>query len=182
MMGLIMITPFSWLAADQQSSMLVMLFIASSAVMKILSTIGRELSIRSEKIPFGIINLELSWSEQRAASIVKAWSDRALIAKAVQQTQLDFVLLLLYPATLSLACTMIAGSAPGLMATVGNIFSWAVLLCTPLDAFENIMLLKMLSGFCNSPIPQLTTISATLKFFLFVSSVLYMLVMLILKV
>jgi hypothetical protein len=177
-----MITPFSWLDVDQQGSVLVMLFIASSALMKILSTIGRELTIRSEKIPFGIINLELSWSEQRASSIVRAWSERGLIAKAVQQTQLDFVLLLLYPATLSLACTMVAGSAPGLMATVGYIFSWAVLFCTPLDAFENFMLFKMLAGSCNSPIPQFTSVSATLKFFLFVSSVLYMLYVLILNV
>jgi hypothetical protein len=47
--------------------------------------------------------------------------------------------------------------------------------------FENLMLLKMLSGSCDFPIPQLTTISASLKFALFASSVIYMLSMLVLK-
>jgi hypothetical protein len=176
-----MSTPFSWLTAELQGNVLIALCVASLALMKILSMIGAELTIRSEHIPFGIISLEFSRSSEKAASIVKVWSDQGLIGKAVEQTRLDFLLLLLYPAALSLACTMVAGSGEDVTATIGIVFSWAVLLCTPLDAFENFMLLKMLSGFCNTPIPQLTTISASLKFTLFASSVIYMLSMLVLK-
>lgn len=175
-----MFTPFSWLAIELQGNVLVMLCVASLALMKFLSMIGSDLA--SKHIPLGIISLELSRRPERAASIVKVWSDTGLIGKAVEQTRLDFLLLLLYPAALSLACTMIAGGEEGVTATIGIVFSWAVLLCAPLDAFENLMIFRMLSGSCDSPVPQLTTISASLKFTLFASSVIYMLTMLVLKV
>jgi hypothetical protein len=175
-------TPFSWIAVDQQGSVLVILCVASLALMKMLSTIGIELTIKSQNIPLGIINLELPWSPKRAASIVKVWREQDLIEKAVQQTKLDFVLLLIYPATVSLACTMLVGSGEGLTATIGVVLSWAVLFCTPLDAFENVMILRMLSGSCDSPIPQLTTFAAGLKFFLMVVIVCYMLFMVALKI
>jgi hypothetical protein len=76
---------------------------------------------------------------------------------------------------------MVVGSGDGPLAAAVSFFSWAVLLCTPLDAFENLMILRMLSGACASPVPQLTTISAGLKFFLVASSVVSMLSMLALK-
>lgn len=176
-----MTTPFSWLAVEQQGSVLIALSVASLALMKFLSMIGEGLAIRSEHIPLGIISLELSRSKERAAGIVKVWSRRGLIEKAVEQTRLDFLLLLLYPAALSLACTMTAGSGEGVTAIVGIVFSWAVLLCAPLDAFENLMILRMLSGSCDSPVPQLTAISASMKFTLFALSIIYMLSMLLLK-
>lgn len=175
-------TPFSWIAVEQQGSVLVMLCVASLALMKMLSTIGIGLTIKSRNIPLGIVNLELPWSPQRAASIVKVWREQGVIEKAVQQTKLDFVLLLIYPVAVSLACTMLVGSGDGLTATIGMVLSWAVLLCTPLDAFENFMILRMLSGSCDSPVPQLTTIAAGLKFFLMIAIVFYMLYMVTLKI
>jgi hypothetical protein len=174
-------TPFSWLSPDLQGNVLIALSVLSLTLMKMLSEIGRDLTIRNEHIPFGIINLEFPWTEERAASIVKVWSGRGLVGKAVQQTELDFILLLLYPAALSLAGTMVVGSGDGPLAAAVSFFSWAVLLCTPLDAFENLMILRMLSGSSASPVPQLTTISAGLKFLLVASSVVSMLSMLALK-
>jgi hypothetical protein len=178
-----MITPFSWISCEQQGSVLIALCVASLALMKMLFTIGRALANKSENIPLGIINLELSTNEQRSASIVKVWKDQGLIAKAVRQTQLDFFFLLIYPAAISLACSMIAGNGDGLlMTTVGIVLSWAMLLCTPLDAFENLMILKMLSNNYAKPVPQLTSIAASLKFILIaVSLFLYIPYMLILK-
>lgn len=175
-------TPFSWIAVEQQGSVLVILCVASLALMKMLSTIGIELTIKSQNIPLGMINLELSWSQQRAASIVNVWREHGLIEKAVQQTNLDFMLLLVYPAAVSLACTMLIGSGDGLTATIGVVLSWAVLLCTPLDAFENFMILRILSGSSDSPAPQLMTLAAGLKFFLMVVIVCYMLYMVTLKI
>ena len=175
-------TPFSWIAVEQQGSVLVILCVASLALMKMLSTIGIELTIKSQNIPLGMINLELSWSPKRAASIVNVWREHGLIEKAVQQTNLDFMLLLVYPAAVSLACTMLIGSGDNLTATLGVGLSWAVLLCTPLDAFENVMILRILSGSSAPPAPQLMTLAAGLKFFLMVVIVCYMLYMVTLKI
>lgn len=168
-------TPFYLLSADLQGRILTVSFFVSILLMMILSWIGRELTIWSHRIPLGIVSLELPWSRQRAESIIKIWRERCLISKAVRQTRLDFLFLLVYPLTLSLACAVFAGTMQeGSMATAGIALSWAVLLCVPLDAIENIMLLKMLSGGYYSPVPQLTTIVAALKFLLVSASLLYM--------
>lgn len=177
----IMVNPFSWLSADLQGSVLIALAVAAMAMAKILSTTGAGLTLKEEGIAFGIVNLEVSWSRERAEAIVKAWQKHGVAGRAVQQTQLDFVFLLIYPAALSLACVMTAGVDDGFMAGIGIAMSWLVLFCAPFDAFENLMLLKMLKGPFEPNIPRLTAISASLKFIIILVTLLYLLVMLFIR-
>ncbi|NTW84190.1 MAG: hypothetical protein HGB36_12655 [Chlorobiaceae bacterium] len=176
-----MTNPFSWLPAELQGSLLLGLAVAALAMAKILSTVGNGLASKEEGIPLGIMNLEISWSTQRAESIVKAWKKRGVIERAVQQTQLDFAFLFIYPAVLSLSCTMISGGGNGTALILGNVLSWAVLLCTPFDAFENFMLLRMLKGTFEPDIAKLTSISASLKFLIILVTLLYLLVMVFMR-
>ncbi len=166
--------PFSWIVGQWHSLVLAGLVLASAFLMWRLSSIGSPLTIREGKIaPWGIVNIEMPWTSARAKEIVDAWEGRGLIETAKRQTRLDFLFLLIYPAALSLACMMLAGSGSGSLATAGVALSWLVLLCTPLDALENVMILRMFDGAIHSPIPFLTSLAASLKFLLLFSTLGY---------
>ena len=171
-----MTNPYFWLSDEIQAYLLVVLIGISIVLMFKLNAIGKGLVIKEEGIPYGIINLEMPWNQQNATSIVKVWTDRNVTEAAVKQTHLDFLYLLFYPATLSLACVLLDISTAGLTLIRAGIFlSWSVLFCIPLDACENFLILKMLSGNCHSPIPEFTTLVAALKFFLIAISLMYLL-------
>ncbi len=176
-----MTTPFSWLPADLQGNALLMLAVAAMAMAKILSTVGAGLTLKDEGIAFGIVNLEVSWSRERAEAIVKAWRKHQVVGKALQQTQLDFIFLLIYPAALSLACVMTAGGSDGLMADTGLAMSWIILFCAPFDAIENILLLKMLKGTFEPNTARITSISASLKFLIILVTLIYLIVMVFMR-
>jgi hypothetical protein len=169
--------PYVWLPGTIQGYVLAVLFGISLVLMFILSAIGNGLTVKEKGIPYGIITIEMPLNQQNATSIVNVWNDRHVTENAVKQTRLDFLFLLFYPAALSLACVLLDGSTAGLTSIrVGIILSWGVLFCIPLDACENILILKMLSGCCHSPIPEFTTLVAALKFFLITISLIYLLI------
>ena len=171
-----MINPYFLLSGKIQAYLLAVFFGISLVLMFILSDIGKVLIVKEEGIPCGIINIEMPFNRQNATSIVKVWNDRNVTETAVKQTHLDFLYLLFYPATLSLACVLLDSSTAGLTSIrAGILLSWGVLFCIPLDACENFLILKMLSGNCHSPIPEFTTLVAALKFFLIAISLMYLL-------
>ena len=138
-----MTNPYFWLSSNIQGFALAVLFGISLVLMFKLTSMGKGLIVKDKGIPLGIINIEMPLNEKNAKSIVKVWNDRNVTENAVKQTHLDFLYLLFYPATLSLACVLLDGSTAGLTSIrVGIIFSWSVLFCIPLDACENIFILK----------------------------------------
>jgi hypothetical protein len=81
-----------------------------------------------------------------------------------RQTLADFVFLVLYPLAISLSCTLVAGSLPDKASAIGMMIAWGVLLAGPLDAVENVSMLRQLAGHTASPWPQLSTVCAAVKF------------------
>jgi len=120
--------------------------------------------LTTNTLPNGILEIELPWSTQRAAEVVALWKQEGLLPVARKQVYADFLFLLLYPLALSFACAWLAGSAPGTLGLLGILVAWGVLLASPLDAIENLAILRMLSGSQRAPLPQIATIAATLKF------------------
>lgn len=173
--------PFVWLAAGRRGSVLASLVFVCVVLMIALSVIGNGLTMKAQGVACGVYNIELPWSPERAASVVAAWRDGKQLGAAIEQTRLDFLFLMIYPATLSLACVVSSGRCFGTIATVGIVLSWAVLLCTPLDFIENILILKMLGGDVQAPVPQLTSYVALAKLFLGGSAVVYLVFANILK-
>ncbi len=162
--------------------LLAVLCVLSVGMMGWLYWIGEPLVMKDAKISLGIVDIELPWKVERAKWIVDTWREAGLIETARLQTRLDFIFLCIYPAALSLACRKIAQGREGFMATIGIWLSWAVLLCTPLDAFENVMILTMLSGNYAFPVPLLTSVAAALKFALIAATlVLYIPAVLVMK-
>jgi hypothetical protein len=123
---------------------------------------GKPLS--TDKLPNGILEIELPWSVERASEVVALWEGKDLLPVARKQVYYDFLFLVLYPLALSFACAWLAGSVPVKWGMLGVLVSWGVLFAAPLDAIENIAILSMLGGSQAAPVPQIATIAAAIKF------------------
>jgi len=128
----------------------------------ILTVQGRPL--RTTAAPSGIMSFELAWSEARTAAILSSWEDVARVAR--RQILFDFPFLALYPLFLSLSCAMISLARGGNSATLGAILASLLLLAAPLDATENVVLLKMLAHGASTSAARIATVCASLKFVL----------------
>ncbi len=163
--------PFVWLPALYRWGALAFL-IAGTAVLALqLISLDKQLK---EKVAGGIVAFELAWTETRATEILNAWEDLQDVVK--RQTHLDFVFLVLYPLTLSLACAMLAGRSGGVLAQVGIALSWAVLAAAPLDAVENLAMLHMLGHGAGTLPARIAGGCAALKFTLVILTFVYLVV------
>jgi hypothetical protein len=120
----------------------------------------------------GIVTLELPWDSERAQQLVAALGEDG-IRIATLQVQLDFAFLLLYPIALSTTCALFARHVGPVLGRLGMVMAWAVLMAAPLDAIENLAILKMLGGHTAAPWPMLSTICAAAKFSLVIGALLY---------
>lgn len=109
-----------------------------------------------------ILDYEFAWTEARARTILTAWTGLEDVAR--RQIRLDFGFLLVYPLLLSLVCAMLAASPGNSMAPLGVFLAWAVLACAPLDAVENLALLRMLDLGASGAMARLAALCAGLKF------------------
>ena len=153
-------SPFLWIPQHWQFGVWVLLTMATLAMGNYLQRLGIELN---QFLPNGILDLEASGSTQRANEILKALGHKG-ISLARQQTQADFLFLLLYPLAISLACSLLASNLPGSIGMIGGMIAWAILLAIPLDATENLAILRQLSGHTEAPWPQLAVACASIKF------------------
>ncbi len=138
--------------------------VLSMVLMAVLYKVGKPLVIPEQGVSLGILDMELPVTFLRADSILSVWERHGVVDFGVRQTLLDFLFLMCYPVALSLLCMRLAWSRSGFMAILGIVLSWAVLLCIPFDACENILILKMLRGNTAPPFPELTTAMAAMKF------------------
>lgn len=128
--------------------------------------------------PRGIISFELAGSEERARAIVEAW-DAGARRDAGFSLRIDFLFLIAYSTTISLACAWAADAlrARGwALAAVGVPLAWAQWLAALFDATENIALLRLLGGPVASPWPQIAWGCAIVKFVLVGLGLLYFVV------
>lgn len=125
---------------------------------------------------YDILAFEFAHTPDTARRIVEVWGE-AGVAAAQRQTWFDFVFLLLYPNAIALGIlAVIAGTgAQGWVATAGRSLAWAQWLAGFLDAVENAMLLRILSGEFGSPGPEVAFYCATIKFVIVVAGILYLL-------
>ena len=84
-----------------------------------LSRQGKPLS--TDKLPNGILEIEVPWSTERATEVVASWERKDLLPVARKQVYYDFLFLVLYP--LSLACAWLAGSVPVKLSMLGVLVS-----------------------------------------------------------
>lgn len=120
--------------------------------------------LKNDAAPDGILSYEFAWNRSQAELIIGSWGSLKETAK--HQLCLDFGFLVFYPLLLCLACAMLADSPFNSMASVGIFISWAVLVACPLDAVENIALLRMLDVGASEFLARLAAWCAGVKFIL----------------
>ena len=120
--------------------------------------------------PRGIVDLELAGSVERVVTILGVWGQTGLEA-AIVQTWIDFLFLLLYPATLSLACWLLSNEV---WRRIGRWMSGLVLLAGLLDAAENLLMTSLFRQDFESWVPIWTAHLATAKFRLVIAAGLYL--------
>ena len=156
--------PLRWLV-------LTVLLAIAAAVM--FARIGPLDHLLQEKVPAGIFALEFSWSGGRAREILDAWA--GLEAKVREQTYWDYLFLLCYPVALSLACAMLADAPANPVPLIGIFVAWATLAAAPLDALENLAMLRMVADGASETLAKLATWCAGLKFTVLLAAVGYLL-------
>ena len=148
----IMPTPFRWLDEKSEQPLArilwIILIIAAVAMYFI------DIPLETKKAPLGIVSLELQkiplLKTQGTLTTLFSWSEAQRL-QAAFSLGVDYLYIVLYTATLSLACTLAARrffyNGFCVSARVGVILSWAVLLMALFDSLENYFLLSVLTCF-----------------------------------
>ncbi len=129
----------------------------------------------SPETPRGIVGFELAATRDRATLMLQAWRGLGVVELVRNSLRLDFGFLLVYPLSLGLACRIVSRRMAGVYDRVGAQLSYAVLACAPLDAVENLSLLRMLDLGASETLARLAAVSAVLKFALVLAAVVFVL-------
>jgi hypothetical protein len=129
---------------------------------------------KTEAAPWGIVSLEFAGSAHKVERILQLWGDEGRM-KAVRNTRLDYVFLLLYSTTIAAGClwgskTFRAGRWGR---KAGEVLAWGQGVAALLDATENIALLKVLKGSLAEPWPKVAFWCALPKFALIIAGISY---------
>lgn len=165
-----MLHAFAWLPSPYRWILLAFLFAGAIVFVYKLSAQGK--SLITPAAPNGILSYEFAWNRSQAELIIGSWGSHK--DKAKEQLWLDFGFLVIYPLLLSLSCAMLAESSFNSMAAVGFFISWAALAAGPLDAVENVALLRMLDTGGSGFLARLAGWCAGLKFLLVYASLGYL--------
>ncbi|HRJ44190.1 MAG: hypothetical protein KJZ86_14695 [Caldilineaceae bacterium] len=132
--------------------------------------------LTTEHAPFGIVSLELARYPEVAQRVIGSWSADQQ-AQAAAGVGWDFVWLLCYSTSLSLACVWAAEKLGrfDFALKIGYFLAWLCWLAALLDGVENIALLRMLGGDTGPPWPALSYWAALVKFDIVILGFLYVL-------
>lgn len=155
-------SPFGWIPDQWLYVTWVILIIATLAVGRNLQKQGVELD---RLLPNGgILEVEAPWTSERAKRIKDSLENGKCMQVARDQILGDFVFLIYYPLAISLSCALVSGKLDGQFGVIGMMIAWGVLLAGPLDAVENLCMLRYLADHTAPPWPQISTICAVIKF------------------
>lgn len=164
-------TPFRALPLTLRGGFLAALALASLGVGAWV--VSLDTALQYPAVPYGGLSYQFAWTHDRVREIMVAWGaeGRALARRALHA---DFAFLLLYPLTLSLACTMAATRPAARWPGLGTALSWMVLASGPVDALENVGLIRMLGDASRDRASDFVAVavglSATVKFALILSA------------
>lgn len=136
--------------------------LASAWLLHRLGVIDQALINRTA--PQGIISLQLAGDQATAAAILQSWARAGALNAARDSLRVDTLFLLVYPATLALACRQLAGGLGDDLIGVGRRLGWVVLACAPLDALENLALKAMLERGADDFLAPAASVCAGVKF------------------
>jgi len=144
--------------------------------------------LKTHAAPNGIISFELAGTSEKAFQILVSWEPVDQVGDnnifqpngklfAAFGLGIDYLFMPIYATALALGIFLAAGRHEGWFATIGAWLGWGAYAAAIFDAVENFALARMLlMNQVWSTYPQVTAISATLKFGLLVLGLVYALV------
>jgi hypothetical protein len=160
--------PFSSVDPKYRWLALGLLLIATVTGLAALSIQGKRL--QTPAAPYGGLSLQLAWSKEKAGNIIQSWEEVKSVAYS--QHYYDFIFLIIYPLFFSFSIVILSDYVSGPVSMIGAALSWIVLVAMPLDAIENMLILRMLDT-SQPALSQLTTVLAALKWTLVLSALGY---------
>jgi hypothetical protein len=133
---------------------------------------GLDVPLQTEAAPSGIVSFELAGTPAKAGQILASWDTHANLFAAFG-LGFDFLFMLVYATTISLACLMASGRHGGWLSRLGAWLGWGAFLAAGLDAVENISLWNQLIGNTTSTWPVVAAVCATIKFTFILLGIVY---------
>ena len=165
--------PFETIPHEKRKSVFWGLLVATLVIMILMSIIGAPLN--TPAAPTGIVAYELAGSPVHAHEIIQSWNARTQLYAALG-LGIDYVFMLAYAATISLACLM-AGEALRVrqwpLAALGVPLAWGLWLAALMDAIENLGLIMILLNGAGTPWPEISRVCAIIKFGLIIAGLVY---------
>lgn len=153
------------------------LFLALTVLLLLLSSvltvIGQPLV--TPAAPRGIVSFELAGALEPAVAMLASWDEGAR-QRALLSLGLDYLYLFVYPAWLALSMRMLGRSLSGAFERTGRRMSWIVLAAVPLDALENVALIREIVVAPSLGLSRLAWACAVPKFLLVGAAFAYLLV------
>lgn len=157
-------------------SILKWLFFASLSVILLLQLRGFDSMLISPETPYGIVGYELAFTATRARAILDAWRAMDVLETVRVSLGVDVAFLLAYPWFFRTSGQLLLRGNGTTFDRLGERLTALVLLCTPLDLIENLVLWRMLETTVTPSAAALAGTAATLKFLLVLASGLWSLI------
>ncbi len=132
-------------------------------------------SLRSEKVPLGIVSFELARTVDDARAILNAWSESQRLHAAFS-IGIDYAYIIGYANVIAFVCAWSNGilqERQWLGASIGVLSAWGAWMAGLLDMIENVALINMLFGNLTDPYPFIASTSATIKLILVIMGLVY---------
>ena len=167
--------PFRWIPKQHQKRVFLIAFVATLLLSTVLTVMGQ--GLQNDSVPQGIVSYEFAGDLATATQMIESWGKSGRILAGFH-LGLDYLFLVLYPLSISLACALLATYlAPGfrIVVHIGIVLSWAQILAGLLDAIENAALYSLLLGNQNESLPQIAWWAAAIKFAIVIAGLLFVL-------
>ncbi|MCJ7724157.1 MAG: hypothetical protein MUP03_08500 [Anaerolineales bacterium] len=145
--------------------------------------------LRTSAAPAGIVSFELAGTPDNALSIIGSWipkynpavyhiaaEDYKPLLYAAFSLGFDYLFMVSYAITIALGILLAAGRHGGKFATIGIWLGWGLIVAALLDAVENIVLWRILTGDVFHLLTQLAFWCASLKFSLILLGLIFALI------
>lgn len=147
--------------------------------------------MRTPAAPEGIVSFELAGTPFQAQAIIDSWKEAAYLASSVAGEPvpgmvsrayafaafglgLDYLFMPVYATALAMGILLVAGRYRGWAYSLGAWLGWGAYIAALFDGVENYALARMLlMNEVWSPYPEIAAFSASIKFGLLFSGIMY---------
>jgi hypothetical protein len=165
--------PMQFVDPKNRKKVLIFLLLAVILIFSIFRFL--DMPLQTEAAPSGIVSFELAGTPEKAGKIMASWDTHANLYAAFG-LGFDFLFMMIYASTISLACLMASTRKSGWFSRLGTWLGWGAFLAATLDAIENIALWNLLSGNVPNNWPAVAAWCAIFKFTFILLGVMYALI------